>query len=163
MAAQQSEGREEELRGRGTRTISPTPAWTVSAQTLGFFATILGEPIPTSLQRGNPVLGLLALVPSAVLGTESCLGGCWPGGGAAGAEAQETGNGREGSESRCLVLQGKKAVWWQDPDILECQGQGMASPCGLWEALQKAEAMVRLIVLYQGQPGLPVVAGLDGG
>lgn len=99
-------------------------------------------------------------MPSAVLGPESWLGERWPGRGAAEAEAQETGNGREGWDSSCRVLQGKEAVWWQDPDIPECQGQGVASSCGLWEASQKAEDTVRFIVLY---PGLTVVAGLDGG
>lgn len=43
------------------------------------------------------------------------------------------------------------------------QGEGGASPRGLWEASKTAEDMVRFIVPYQGQPGLTVVAALDGG
>lgn len=56
-------------------------------------------------------------------------------------------------------------MWQQNTEVLECQGQGMASSCGLWEASGKLEAgdTVIFVVLYQGQPGLMVVAGLDGG
>lgn len=56
-------------------------------------------------------------------------------------------------------------MWQQNAEVLECQGQGMASSCGLWEASEKLEAgdTVIFVVLYQGQPGLMVVAGLAGG
>lgn len=128
----------------------------VSVHTLGFFATVLRELIPTSLQRGNLLLGLLALVPSAVLGTESWLGERWPG------------RVLQQQRPRRQAMAGKGGnpaawCWWQNPHILECQGQGVASSCGLWEASQKVKDMVRFIVLYQDQLGLTVVAGLDGG
>lgn len=55
-------------------------------------------------------------------------------------------------------------MWQQNAEVLECQGQSMASSCGLWEASEKLEVgdMVIFVVLSQGQPGLPVVAGLGG-
>lgn len=42
-------------------------------------------------------------------------------------------------------------MWQQNAEVLECQGQGMASSCGLWEASEKLEAgdMVIFVVLYQ--------------
>lgn len=109
-------------------------------------------------------MGLLALVPSAVLDTESplkCPGWRerqpWQG------YCRRKGTGHRQlqgrSETSWLVLQGKEAMWWHNPEVLECQGA--VSSCGLWGASQKLEAQdrMRFIVFYQGQPGLIVVAG----
>ena len=54
---------------------------------------------------------------------------------------------------------------WQIPEVLEWQSQERASSWGLWEAMEKLSArdMVRYVLLYQGHPGLIVVATLEGG
>lgn len=114
--------------GWGSRALSPTSAWTVSAQTPSFFATnILGELIPPSLWRRNPLFGLLALVPSAVLPTESLLK--MPGLGRKTARAGGTLGGKEGRPaitgrdgSRRLTLRVRDDV------AAEHRGPGMPGP-----------------------------------